>query len=101
MQLDEPQSGGLNGRMAASSSVTVRIDLARIRASAQEIRRRTGVAILAVVKADAYGLGAAQVAEALADLADGWCVFSLAEAMKPGCGSAQASRRSCWAHPLR
>ncbi|HEX2970972.1 MAG TPA: alanine racemase [Tepidisphaeraceae bacterium] len=68
--------------MAASSSVTVRIDLARIRGSAQEIRRRTGVAVLAVVKADAYGLGAAQVAEALADLADGWCVFSLAEAVQ-------------------
>ncbi|MGE5607701.1 MAG: alanine racemase [Bacillota bacterium] len=66
--------------MLPSSSVVVRIDLPRIRANAHDIRRRTGVMLLAVVKADAYGLGAAKVAESLADLVDGWCVFSLAEA---------------------
>lgn len=62
--------------------VTVRIDLARIGANVQEIRRRTGVAVLAVVKADAYGLGAARIAEAVGELVDEWCVFSLAEAVE-------------------
>lgn len=37
--------------------------------------------ILAVIKADAYGLGAEQVAIALSDLVDGFCMFSLAEAV--------------------
>jgi alanine racemase len=39
-----------------------------------------GVPLLAVIKSDAYGLGAMRVAEAVADLVSGFCIFSLAEA---------------------
>ena len=45
------------------------------------IGQRVGVPILAVVKSDAYGLGAERVVKALADLVEGFCVFSLAEAI--------------------
>lgn len=70
--------------MARSRHVTVRIDLARVGANAVEVKRRIGpgVALIAVVKADAYGLGAARVASALADVADEFCVFSLEEAVE-------------------
>lgn len=67
--------------MARSEYVMVRIDLGRVRTNARSVRERTGVPVLAVIKADAYGLGAAAVAEALADVVDGFCVFSLAEAV--------------------
>ncbi|HEX2973358.1 MAG TPA: alanine racemase [Tepidisphaeraceae bacterium] len=43
---------------------------------------QTRTPIYAVVKADAYGLGAAKVAGAIADLVEGWAVFSLAEAIE-------------------
>jgi alanine racemase len=68
--------------MRRSRHVNVRIDLARVRANAQDVKRRlgTGVAVIAVVKADAYGLGVARVADALADVVDEFCVFSLDEA---------------------
>src|SRR5437764_1185152 len=54
----------------------------RVRGNVSEIRRvvGAGVEIMAVVKADAYGLGAGRVVEAVADLVEGFCVFSLAEA---------------------
>lgn len=58
----------------------VQIDFDRIRDNAREIARRTGVDVLAVIKAEAYGLGAAAVAEALKETVAGFAVFSLAEA---------------------
>ena len=61
-------------------SVNVGIDLARIERQARDIRQRCGP-VLAVVKANAYGLGAQTVAEVLADVVDGFCVFSLCEAI--------------------
>jgi alanine racemase len=64
-----------------SRHVDVRIDLQRLRANAADIRARVGVSVIAVVKADAYGHGAAEVVEALADVVDGYYVFSLAEAL--------------------
>ena len=67
--------------MSRDVPVQVVVDLARVRANAVEIRRRVGVDVLAVVKADAYGLGAARVVAAIADLVAGFCVFSLAEAL--------------------
>jgi alanine racemase len=60
--------------------VSVSIDLSRVRANVGQIRQLTSVAILAVVKADAYGLGCTEVATAIADLVDGFCVFGLFEA---------------------
>jgi alanine racemase len=62
----------------------VQVDLSRIRANATAIAAHTGVPLLAVVKADAYGLGARAVAEALTDLGDrlaGFYVFDAAEAV--------------------
>ena len=63
-----------------SPHVTVQIDLDRVRASAEQIRATTGVRLIAVIKADAYGLGAERVADALSDVADEFAYFALAEA---------------------
>jgi alanine racemase len=60
---------------------SVTIDLARVRANAEAIRARTGVPLIAVVKADAYGLGAKRVVEAIHDVADAFYVFDAAEAL--------------------
>ena len=68
--------------MAVSNAVTVRVDVARIRRNARDILATVGVPIIAVVKADAYGLGAVRVAEALADLVEGFYVFDLREAVE-------------------
>ncbi len=67
--------------MVPSPHVMVQIDLQRVRANAQTVRRETGVPLIAVVKADAYGLGAQRVAEAIADLVDGFCTSTLNEAI--------------------
>jgi alanine racemase len=67
--------------MQPSPNVTVRIDLARIRQNLQAIKMQTGVPVYAVVKADAYGLGAVKVAEAIKEITDGFCVFRLREAI--------------------
>lgn len=64
-----------------TNAVRVHVNLARIRAAAESIARKTGVDVLAVIKADAYGLGAREVAEAIADVVHGFCFFSLKEAI--------------------
>jgi alanine racemase len=66
--------------MTPGSHVSVTIDLARVRANAERVKRQTGVDVIAVVKADAYGLGAARVAGAVAGVVDGFYVFDLGEA---------------------
>ncbi|MDB5171333.1 MAG: alanine racemase [Phycisphaerales bacterium] len=68
--------------MPASPHVSVRIDLSRVRRNAEEIAKQTAVPIIAVVKADAYGLGAARVATAIGDLVEAFYVFDLAEAVE-------------------
>ncbi len=75
-----------------SQRVTVTVDLGRIRRSAEEIRSRCGVGVLAVVKADAYGLGAREVAGALADVVEGFVVFGLAEAIGAGLSGITSKR---------
>lgn len=67
--------------MRPSPHVSVRIDLDRVRANAKSIRQRAGVELIAVVKADAYGLGIVPVARAIAAQVDEFCVFSLSEAV--------------------
>ncbi len=67
-----------------SKHINVTINLDRIRASAEEIRTKTGVALIAVVKADAYGLGAVAVADALASIADDFAYFTVQEACEVG-----------------
>ena len=62
----------------------VEVNLGRVRRNAAAVADRTGVPLLAVIKADAYGLGAAAVADALSDLGDqldGFYVFDAAEAV--------------------
>jgi alanine racemase len=60
--------------------VDVKIDFERVARNAEQIRQATKVPIHAVVKADAYGVGAREVARSLADIVQGFCVFSLDEA---------------------
>lgn len=67
-----------------SRHISVTVDLQQICSNALAIRRRTGVPLIAVVKSDAYGLGAPRVAEALANIADEFAYFSLAEAREVG-----------------
>jgi alanine racemase len=62
--------------------VTVHVDLDRIRANVRAIAQRTKIPILAVIKAQAYGLGSAQIAKAIAPLVEGFCVFQLQEAIE-------------------
>ena len=62
--------------------VTVNLD--QVRAAAESIRRRTGVGLIAVIKADAYGLGALRVADALAPVVDEFAYFAVAEAREVG-----------------
>jgi alanine racemase len=59
---------------------SVVIDLARVRANCEDVARRCGVPVIAVVKADAYGLGAARVVAAIADVVEAFYVFDAAEA---------------------
>ncbi len=61
--------------------LSVAIDTERIRANTKRIARDTGVPIIAVVKANAYGLGARRVVEAIHDLVDGFYCFSFEEAL--------------------
>jgi alanine racemase len=78
----EGRGGGREPSGATSKHVQVTVDLGRIQSNAANIRRRTGVDLIAVVKSDAYGLGAQPVAKAIADLVAGFCVFSLEEARR-------------------
>ena len=67
--------------MLPSPDVNVTIDLNRVRENAQAIASATGRPLLAVVKADAYGLGATDVAQTLADIASGFYVFRPQESL--------------------
>src|SRR3954463_13069992 len=70
--------------MRPSPHVTVQIDLNVVCQNVQRIADQTGVPIIAVVKADAYGLGIDRVTDAISDLVESWCVFSLPEAAEAG-----------------
>jgi alanine racemase len=64
--------------------VSVVVNLDSVRAAAERIRRKTGVGLIAVIKADAYGLGAARVADALASVVDEFAYFYVSEARELG-----------------
>jgi alanine racemase len=68
--------------MLRNPYVTVHVDLARIRNNAQQIHALTKVPVMAVVKADAYGLGAVKVVAALGEIVDSFCVFDLTESVE-------------------
>jgi alanine racemase len=63
---------------------TVHIDLARVRENVIRIARQTGVPVIAVIKSDAYGLGAGEVVGAIGDLVSGFYSFSFEEAVAAG-----------------
>jgi alanine racemase len=65
--------------MASSVHLNVDVDLSRIVENVRAIQQKVAVHVLPVIKADAYGLGAWQVASALADVVEGFCIFSLTE----------------------
>lgn len=65
-------------------NVNVTINLDAVRAAAENVRRRTGVGLIAVIKADAYGLGAARVADVLAPVVDEFAFFTPQEARELG-----------------
>jgi alanine racemase len=65
----------------ATGPATLEMDLDRIEKQAREIRDRCGP-VIAVVKSNAYGLGARKVAEAIASIVDGFAVFRLSEAIE-------------------
>ena len=71
---------GMRIKKLHNAGVDVRIDMAQVRRNAEKIASSVAVPIYAVVKVNAYGLGATAVAAAIADIVDGFCVFSLAEA---------------------
>ena len=60
----------------------VRIDLDAIDANIDAIRTRVGVDVMAIIKADAYGHGAIQVARLLQDKCSFFGVSSMLEAME-------------------
>jgi alanine racemase len=63
-------------------SIRTQVNLAVVRRHAETIREKTGVDLIPVLKADAYGLGAVAVADAINDLASGWYVFRPSEAIE-------------------
>lgn len=74
--------GGYDATGMQSDQVQVKIDLARVRENVASIARACEVDVIAVVKSDAYGLGAVRVAETIADLVAGFCVFKFEEAVE-------------------
>ena len=67
-----------------SRHVHVSVNLDSIRAAAEAIRLSTGVRLIAVIKADAYGLGAVPISEALATVVDEFAYFTIHEAREVG-----------------
>ena len=63
-------------------STKVQIDLDAISDNFDAIRKKAGVPVMAVVKADAYGHGAVQVARLVQDKCAYFCVSSILEAME-------------------
>ena len=63
-------------------STRVKIDLDAIAANMEAIREKAVVPVMAVIKADAYGHGAVQVARLLQDKCAFFCVSSILEAME-------------------
>lgn len=69
-----------------------RIDLSRLRANVERIRAQTGVDLIAVVKADAYGHGAVTVVDAVQHLVDGYYCFHAQEAIAARIGELTGKR---------
>ncbi len=66
---------------ARNPHLDLEVDLIVLRHNVEGIAIATGVEVMPVVKADAYGLGADVISDAIADLASGFCVFQAREAI--------------------
>ncbi len=64
------------------SNTYVKIDMDAISANFRAVQQRAGVSVMAVVKADAYGHGAVEVAKLLEEECDFFGVSSMAEALE-------------------
>lgn len=64
--------------------VQVSINLDQVRASAERIRAQTRVGLIAVIKADAYGLGAPRVADTIGAVVSEFAYFAVNEAREVG-----------------
>ncbi len=64
--MSEPEPAATDSAAAAQAGAILRIDLAAVQANYRALAERAGGDCAAVVKADAYGLGVARVAPALA-----------------------------------
>lgn len=67
--------------MAADQFPLISIDFDRVRENATRIARETRVPVIAVIKAQAYGLGSREVVTVLRDVVDQFYCFSLQEAV--------------------
>jgi alanine racemase len=65
-------------------TIRVEINLAVVRGNIERIKTATGVPVIAVVKADAYGLGAARIIPAIDDLVAGYYVLQPREVIDSG-----------------
>ena len=63
-------------------STRVKIDLDVISRNFDAVKKKAGVSVMAIVKADAYGHGAIQVARLLQDQCSFFGVSSMLEAME-------------------
>ena len=68
--------------MTTFSRTWTEIDLQAIVANATAIKAHTGVRLIAVIKADAYGHGAVRVAQALHEIADMFAVATVEEGIE-------------------
>jgi alanine racemase len=64
-----------------NSHLLLVVDLGVVRKNVEHIASSAGVDVLAVVKADAYGLGIEAVSDTIADVVAGFCVFQAEEAV--------------------
>lgn len=64
--------------------VRLQVDFSRIRRNILAIRAQARVDVIAVIKANAYGIGGRAVAEAVVDLVDAFYVFHVDEAVAYG-----------------
>lgn len=84
---NSPETNGLGkpkGRenMINFDNTYVKIDLDAVEANFQAVAEKAGVPVMAIVKADAYGHGAVEVAKALADKCAFFGVSSMLEALE-------------------
>ena len=67
-----------------SPHIQVTVNLDQVRSNAEAIRAMTRVGLIAVIKADGYGLGAPRIADVLGPVVDEFAYFCVPEAREVG-----------------